>query len=218
VLASKAPALNDGAALLWRWSLYSGTIPPVPPEEVSALATPAATRPGPAFRDAHAALAFAVASDEVAMGQMIDRLQGLADQGDALAGEVTLPLVRGIHAFAQEAYSEAVQHLEPIFGAPHLDQLARIGGSHAQREVFEDTLLEAYLRAEQFDRAEVMLRARLQRRASVRDLFWLSRAEAGSGQPEAAQASLHEVTQRWQDADPGSTERTTLSRLATQAG
>jgi uncharacterized protein HemY len=84
--------------------------------------------------------------------------------------------------------------------------------------VFEDTLLEAYLRAEQFDKAEVMLRARLQRRASVRDLFWLSRAEAGSGQPEVARASLREVTRRWQDADPGSPERTTLSGLAAQVG
>jgi hypothetical protein len=152
------------------------------------------------------------------MGQMIGRLQGLADQGDALAGEVTLPLVRGIHAFAQAAYSEAVQVLEPLFGAPYLDQLARIGGSHAQREVFEDTLLEGYLRAEQFDKAEGMLRARLQRRSSVRDLFWLSRAETGSRQPEAARASLHEVTQRWQNADPGSPEHTTLNRLTAQVG
>ena len=29
------------------------------------------------------------------MGQMIDRLRGLAEQGDALAREVTLPLVQG---------------------------------------------------------------------------------------------------------------------------
>ena len=67
-----------------------------------------------------------------------------------------------------------------------------------------------------------MLRARLKRRASVRDLFWLGRAQLRSGQPEAARVSLHEVTQRWQDADPGSPERTTLNhlvnRLAAQAG
>src|SRR5262249_60804681 len=109
------------AALLWRWSLYSGTMPPVPPEEVRDLAAPAAARPGPAFRDAHAALAFAVASDEVYMGQMIDRLRALADQGDALAGEVTLPLVRGIHAFAQRAYGEAGKALDPLFDTPRLD-------------------------------------------------------------------------------------------------
>jgi hypothetical protein len=218
VVANMITALNDSAALLWRWSLYSGTIPPVPLEEVRDLAAPAAARPGPAFRDAHAALASAVASDEVYMGQMIDRLRALADQGDALAREVTLPLVRGIHAFAQGAYGEAVGLMEPLFDTPRLDQLARIGGSHAQREVFEDTMLVAYLRAEQFEQVEAMLRTRLQRRASVHDLFWLGRAQMSSRQPETARASLHEVTQRWHDADPGSPERTTLNRLAAQAG
>jgi tetratricopeptide (TPR) repeat protein len=218
VAANMAPALNDSAAFLWRVSLYSDTTPPFPPEEVRDLATPAASRPGPAFRDAHAALAFAVAGDEVHLGHMIDRLQGLADAGDVLAGEVTLPLVQGVNAFAHGAYSEAVRCMEPLFTAPRLDQLARIGGSHAQREVFEDTLLEAYLRAEQFEKAEAMLRTRLQRRDSVRDLFWLGRAQAGSGQPEAARASLHRVTQGWQDADPGAPERMTLTRLAVQVG
>jgi tetratricopeptide (TPR) repeat protein len=218
VVANMAPALNDSAAFLWRVSLYSGTTPPFPPEEVGDLATPAASRPGPAFRDAHAALAFAGAGDEGAMGRMIDRLQALADGGDALAGEVTLPLVQGIHAFSQGAYDEAVRRLEPLFTEPRLDQLARIGGSHAQREVFEDTLIESYLRAEQFDHAAAMLRTRLQRRDSVRDLFWLGRDQARSGQQEAARANLHRVTQGWQDADPGSPERLTLTHLATQLG
>jgi tetratricopeptide (TPR) repeat protein len=217
VVAHLITSLNDSAALLWRWYMYSGSQPPVPPQEVRDLAIPAAARPGPAFRDAHAALAFAVAGDEVYMGQMIDRLQALADQGDALASEVTLPLVRGISAFAQGAYGKAVRLMEPLFNAPHLDQLARIGGSHAQREVFEDTMLEAYLRAEQFDKAEAMLRIRLQRRASVRDLLWLGRAQVSSGQSEAARTSLREVTQRWQNADPESPEHTTLNRLAAQA-
>jgi Flp pilus assembly protein TadD len=198
--------------------MYHGVTPPFPPEEVRDLAAPAASRPGPAFRDAHAALAFAVAGDESSMGHMIDRLQGLADAGDVLAGEVTLPLAQGINAFVHGAYSEAVRHIEPLFTEPRLDQLARIGGSHAQREVFEDTMIEAYLRAEQFDKAEAMLRTRLQRRDSVRDLFWLGRAQVRSGQPEAARASLHKATQGWQDADPATPEGVMLMRLATQAG
>jgi hypothetical protein len=193
VVANMVTSLNDSAALLWRWYIYSGVTPPVPPQEVRHLAVPAATRPGPAFRDAHAALAFAVAGDAASMGQMIDRLQGLADQGDTLAGEVTLPLVRGIHTFAQGTYGKAVRLMAPLFATPCLNQLSRIGGSHAQREVFEDTMLEAYLRAEQFDKAEAMLRTRLQRRASVRDLFWLGRAQVSSGQSAAARASLQEV-------------------------
>lgn len=213
VVANKAPALNDAAAFLWRVYLYSGAQPPVSPAEVSDLAAPAAIRPGPAFRDAHAALAFAVAGDEPGMRQMIDRLQGLATAGDVLVGEVTLPLAQGIDAFAQGAYGEAVRYLEPLFGEPRLDRLARIGGSHAQREVFEDTMLEAYLRAEQFDKAEAILRSRLQRRESVRDLFWLGRAQRQRGQAVEAQASLSQVSQRWQHADPDAAELTTLAHL-----
>ena len=151
------------------------------------------------------------------MERMIDRLQGLADAGDVLVRDVTLPLAQGMHAFAQGAYSEAVRYLAPLFTEPRLDQLARIGGSHAQREVFEDTMLEASLRAEQFDQAEAMLRARLRRRDSARDLFWLARTQMRRGQPEAAQTSLHKVSQQWQDADPGSPERTALTPLAAQA-
>lgn len=79
-------------------------------------------------------------------------------------------------------------------------------------------MLEAYLRAEQFDKAEAMLRTRLQRRDSVRDLFWLGRAQVRSGQQEAARASLHAATQRWQDADPGSSEGAMLTRLAAKVG
>src|SRR5215475_2970386 len=118
VVANMAPALNDSAALLWRVSMYSDTTPPFPPEEVRDLAAPAVLRPGPAFRDAHAALAFAVAGDAVSMGHMIDRLQDLAAAGDVLASEVTLPLVQGIHAFTQGGYSEAVRRLEPLFTEP----------------------------------------------------------------------------------------------------
>jgi pentatricopeptide repeat protein len=56
-----------------------------------------------------------------------------------------------------------------------MDEVIRIGGSHAQREVIEDTLLEAYLRSRRFDRAEAMLRERLERRPSPRDTRWLAR-------------------------------------------
>jgi hypothetical protein len=95
---------------------------------------------------------------------------------------MVVPLVQGIVAFAQGAYAQAARWLEPV--CPHL---VRIGGSHAQREVFEDTLLEAYLRAEQFDKAQAMLAERLTRRATARDTFWLGRVQAGErGRGEAS--------------------------------
>ena len=103
--------------------------------------------------------------------------------------------------------------LEPLAG-----QLARIGGSHAQREVFEDTLLEAYLRAEQFDRAEDMLQERLGRRASVRDTFWMGRVQAGTGETASAISTLEVAIGGWTGADETSTELANLTRLAGTLG
>ena len=97
---------------------------------------------------------------------MIDGFRTAADGGSALAREVMLPLVQGIGAFAQGEYREAARLLGPLQG-----ELTRIGGSHAQREVFEDTILEACLRAEDLDMAEELLRSRLEQRPSVRDSF-----------------------------------------------
>ena len=91
--------------------------------------------------------------------------------------------------------------MEPVF-----PQLARVGGSHAQREVFEDTLLESYIRAEQYDKAEDLLRERLNRRSSVRDSYWLARTKTNTGDTETAQNTLKMVAQNWQQADPTSPE------------
>jgi hypothetical protein len=96
-------------------------------------------------------------------------------------------------------------------------QLVRIGGSHAQREVFEDTLLEAYLRAEQFDKAEAMLAERLARRGSARDNFWLGRVQAGQGQRTQAQANFDTAAQCWRLGDATSPEMTALRHLKQRA-
>ena len=207
---AKSPlSLADSASLMWRIQMYGGVAPPVPWDEVRDQAAPAAKAPGPAFRDAHAALAFASAGDETSFGRMVAGLEDLAGRGNALAREVTLPLVRGIGAFADGAYDEAVEQIEPAFA-----QLVRIGGSHAQREVFEDTLLEAFLRAGRFDRAEELLRTRLNRRTSVRDMYWLGRAQANTGQAQAAAASLSDAAEGWRGAAPESDEMMALSRIA----
>ena len=92
-------------------------------------------------------------------------------QGHPLAGTIVLPLVQGIDAFARADYAEAIRLIEPLMG-----RLVRIGGSHAQREVFEDTLIQAYLRAGRFERAAALLRERLEHRHSARDLAWLGQA------------------------------------------
>lgn len=54
-------------------------------------------------------------------------------------------------------------------------QLPLLGGSHAQREVFEDTLVETLIRAERTEEASRRLHARLQRRPSPLDQAWMAR-------------------------------------------
>jgi hypothetical protein len=219
VIAKSAISLSDSASLMWRLQMYGDAAVPARWEEVRTQAAPAAERPGPAFRDSHAALAFAAAGDDESLGRMIDGLRAIADKGDQLAGEVTLPLVQGINAFVHGQYGEAVRFMEPLFGQDaSYSQLARIGGSHAQREVFEDTMLEAFLRAEQFDKAEGLLSQRLKRRESARDMFWLGRAQENNGDHERAGPSITGAQKGWQSADPGSQEIAALTRLATEAG
>ena len=209
VAAKSYQSLADSASLVWRMNIYGNIVPPAPWEELTALAAPAAQRPGPAFRDAHAALAFTAAGDEESVSRLISGLEDAASGGSPVAGECTLPLVRGIAAFGRQEYSEAVRLIDPVF-----PQLTRIGGSHAQREVFEDTLLEAYLRAEEFDKAETLLKERLSRRESPRDNFWMARVQARTGDPEAARNNVNAAAQSWQSADAESGELRTVNHLA----
>ena len=175
VVKKNLGSLADSASLMWRMKIY-GDGQAGPWEEVREIALPAAEKPGPAFRDAHAALAFAAGGFTEELGRMIDGLGEAATGGNALASEVTLPLVKGIEAFAHGAYEEAADNLDGL-----VEQLPRIGGSHAQREVFEDTVLESYIRSGRYDKAQDLLNTRLKRRTSPRDEIWLTRT-----MPEAA--------------------------------
>jgi tetratricopeptide (TPR) repeat protein len=211
IAAKSLAALADAASFMWRVQMYGGVPLPQYWEEVCTLGAPVAERPGVAFQAAHAALAFAANADQDAITTMMKQLQRLAESGDTFVQDIVLPLVQGITAFAQGQYATSAHLLEPV-----LPQLVRIGGSHAQRQVFEDTLIEAYLRAEQFGKAEAMLITRLQQRASVRDTFWLGRAQAGQGRREQAQASFAAAQQGWRAGDATSPEMTLLNRFAAE--
>ena len=208
VMEKSPTSLSDSASLMWRLHMCAGSAPDGQREEVAEQAAPATDSPGPSFRDSHAALAFGAAGDEARMGRLIDRLSGLAEQGNRVAKEVTLPMVQGINAFAQQEHDEAVRHIEPLY-----PQLTRIGGSHAQREVFEDTLLEAYLRAEQYEKAEDMLRNRLGMRPSTRDTYRLGKLQVSTGRTDEASTTLREATQKWDTADAESAEMDNLRSL-----
>jgi hypothetical protein len=96
-----------------------------------------------------------------------------------VAGTVALPLVQGIATFVAGDHAGALAHFEPVVGHFH-----RIGGSHAQWELFEETMVVCYLRLGRYEEAIGLLRRRLAGRPSPRDLAWLGRArEALSARP-----------------------------------
>ena len=105
-------------------------------------------------------------------------------KGHPIAGAVALPLVQGITAFVAGDHAGALAHLEPVDG-----QIHRMGGSHAQWEVFEETMVVCHLRLGRHDDAVRLLRRRLDRRSSPRDLVWLGQAQTALGATQAGTAT-----------------------------
>jgi tetratricopeptide (TPR) repeat protein len=166
-------AMTDGTALLWRVKLDAAHDRPLPWRALADLAG-RVSRPGYLFGECHAALAYAACGDEAALGKLMDGLRALDANGNPIAGRVVLPLVRGTAAFAAGDLAGALAHFEPVEREMH-----RIGGSHAQWELFEETMVACYLGLERYDDALRLVQRRLARRASPRDAKWLARASAG---------------------------------------
>ena len=172
IASSSNPRLSmiDGSALLWRFGLYDYQKGPLPWRLLTDLAA-RVTRPGFIFGDVHAALVYASAGDDDAMSALVSGLETLHAKGHPIAGTVALPLVRGVAAYAAGDYAGALALMEPVDGEMH-----RVGGSHAQWELFEETMVVCLLRLGRLDQAERLVRRRLSYRSSPRDLVWLGQA------------------------------------------
>ncbi len=163
---------------MWRWRLYRAT-PALADEwaEVAAHAHRHFPRASLAFADLHAALAEAATGDTAAVQTRIAGLAALAGAGRLPPGEVAPALCAAASALARDDPAEAARTLEAA-----LADLPRIGGSHAQREVFEDSLIVAEISSGHLEKAAERLRARLARRPSHRDQEWLRQCgQLGSG-------------------------------------
>jgi len=139
------------------------------------------SRPGFVFGEVHAALAYARSGDTAALTKLIDGLRDVDAKGHPIAGTVALPLVRGIAAFVAGDHAGALGHFKPVE-----EEIHRVGGSHAQWELFEETMVACYLGLGRHDDALRLMRRRLQRRASPRDLRWLDRARTPGDAPSGA--------------------------------
>ncbi len=166
-------AMIDGSALLWRLEMDGEARQPEAWRALAALAR-RVSRPGFVFGEVHAALAYAASGDAAALAALMDGLRALHAKGHPIAGSVALPMAEGVAAFVAGDHAAALGHLEPVAGEFH-----RVGGSHAQWELFEETMVACYLALERYDDALRLVTRRLARRASPRDQRWRDRAETG---------------------------------------
>jgi hypothetical protein len=158
--------LTDTASLLWRLSLAGRTGLESHWHEVAAYSDKFFPKAGAHFADVHHALAAATTNNGTLQPRLAEMEARLAE-GKLAPGASTIGLCRGIQAFASGDHDGAVRILEPL-----MPELVRIGGSHAQRELWEDTFIVACLRAGHGEKATKLIAERLHRRPSRRDEAW----------------------------------------------
>jgi hypothetical protein len=137
--------LIDASALLWRLSLRGVDVG----RRFTAVAdnwAPTAGSGNYAFNDMHAMMAFVAAGREKDQQAVLHAQTAAMESGSDNAEftrEVGHPATRAIQAFGQGRYAQCVELLRPIRHVAH-----RFGGSHAQRDLLDQTLIEASRRAE----------------------------------------------------------------------
>lgn len=135
----------DGAALLWRLHLLGAEVG----SRWTTLAQGWDLTPRDAghsaFNDAHLLMALLGLGDAAGAQALVGAVQRRAERAEhtasanaAMAREVGLPLMRGLLAFDAGDGAEAARLLAPLRETAH-----RFGGSHAQRDVIDWTLLAA---------------------------------------------------------------------------
>jgi len=168
----------DASALLWRLLLDGVDTGDRFGPLAEAWATRVADEPWYAFNDLHAAMALCGAGRLGDAHAAVDRLARYVAGSDAsgatnvaMTAEIGLPACRAVVAFTEERYGDVVADLLPIRGA-----LQHFGGSHAQRDALQRTLLTSALRHGDLALTRALVSERLTlRESSV--YAWLRRAD-----------------------------------------
>ena len=151
----------DASAMLWRLHLRDIDVG----KRWGSLADrwePIAGAGNYAFNDAHAMMAFVGANrPAVARAALEAQLAAMDAPGDnaAFTRDVGYPVALALKAFGEGDYAQCVSLLRPLHPIAH-----RFGGSHAQRDVLDLTLIEAALR----DGQRTLASALVTQRSAVR--------------------------------------------------
>ena len=128
-----------------------------------------------AFTDTHTMMALAADKRFDAAEKLLASLRAFAKTPDNFAASTmesaTIPVCQALLDFARHDYDAAVDTLLPL-----RYDLACIGGSHAQRDVFNQVLIEAAIRSNRLTLARSLLSERLAEKPNSRG-SWLKYAE-----------------------------------------
>jgi len=154
--------LVDGSSLIWRFYLDSVDIGE---ERTRTLAASWHTRADQnfySFNDVHAVMAFIAAGDLKSVETIIHSQREYLQSGRPeltyykMTKEVGLPLSEALYSFGKGDYEDTIEKLLSIRNVIH-----HFGGSHAQRDVFARTLIEAAYRANNRSLVKALLGERL---------------------------------------------------------
>ena len=145
----------DGAAFLWRSELAGHPRNEPAWRTLYEYAGSALPRPSAGLADLHIILAHAVMRDDVALSARIRQIEELARENRYPSGSYLPELARGFVAFEHGDYAAAIAALAPL-----ARQSERIGGSRAQHDLIEFTLLKAYLNTGLLEEARELLATR----------------------------------------------------------
>ncbi len=134
--------LQDATSFLWRWELAGHPRDDAAWASLRDFARAHFPKPGIAFADLHVMLAEAVAGDAEALEARIAQMAALERAGRYPSGPVIPAVSRAFLAYGRGEFGAAITTLEPI-----LAQSERIGGSRAQTDLVEFTLLSACAQA-----------------------------------------------------------------------
>lgn len=163
-------ALVDSASLLWRCDLAAAWDGRPPIREVlDAVGSELLSRPPTPFAAMHAAMALTAAADVAGLCRL---RRYTAAQGGAVFGGVVEPLASALIDLVEGRCTASAGALWKL-----RDDVWQLGGSAAQREIVEETLLYVLVQAGWRDHARLVLERRLDRRPSQRDAARLRRLD-----------------------------------------
>ncbi|WP_298833429.1 tetratricopeptide repeat protein [uncultured Piscinibacter sp.] len=132
----------DGAALLWRLRLLGADLARRWADLAQGWDLTPRDAGHSAFNDVHMLIALIGLGDAARAQALVAAVQRRAerssDSNAPMAREVGLPLMRALLAFDDGDAAEAIRWLAPLRETAH-----RFGGSHAQRDLIDQTLLAA---------------------------------------------------------------------------